>query len=364
MSDRNDFKHVYAVILAGGSGTRFWPLSRRTRPKQLLRLLGKRTLLEETVARLRGLVPPERTYIFTSQAVRNEIVRLLPRIPRAQIIAEPASRNTAPTLGLAAHEIHRRDADGVMVVLPSDHVIAKVEIFRRVLRAACLCAFVDGRSVVIGLKPTRPDTGYGYVRRGKMQGRAERQAVYEVEKFTEKPSLPVARRYVASGRYLWNGGMFIWRASTLLSNLQKLQPRMASGLERIARAGGAKSAQALRRLYPRLENISIDYAVMEKISQVYVVPAAIGWSDVGSWTVAYDLLPKDAERNVRPPDTLTLGAVGNIIVSPGKFVAAVGVQNLVIVETADALLVCARDKSQDVGRAVQEIKKRGRMDLL
>lgn len=364
MPNSSAFKHVYAVILAGGSGTRFWPLSRRKRPKQLLRLLGRETLLEQACARLRGVIPPERTYIFTNQLVRGEIVRLLPEIPPSQIVAEPAARNTAPTLGLAASEILRRDPDGVMVVLPSDHIITKPAAFRRVLRAGCRWAAVEGRSVVVGLKPTRPETGFGYVRLGPRAGHADGQRIYRVKRFTEKPALPVARRYVASRKYLWNGGMFIWRASTLAKNLERYQPRMARGLASIAHAGGVRSRQTMQRLYPRLEKISIDYALMEKISQVFVVPADIGWSDVGSWAVVYELSAKDRAGNVRPSQSLVLGAERNMIVAADKFVVAVGVRDLVIVETQNALLVCARERSQDVGKAVQEIEKRGRVDLL
>ncbi len=350
--------------MAGGSGTRFWPMSRRAKPKQLLRLLGQTTLLEETVERIRPLIPPQRIFIFTSEHVRREIVRLLPQIPQEQIIAEPAARNTAPTLGLAAHEILRRDPEGLMVVLPSDHVITKADEFRRVIRAACAWASQEGRSVVLGLKPSRAETGYGYVKQGEFAGRAEGKTIHEVEKFTEKPALPLARKYVASKRYLWNGGMFIWRAQTLISNFERFQPEMANGLEKIARAGGVRAQTVFARVYPTLEKISIDYALMEKISQVYVVPADIGWSDVGSWAVAYDLLSKDGDGNVRPADSLTLGSIGNLIVSPKKLVAAVGVSNLVIVETDDALLVCPRERSQDVGKAVQELEKRKRDDLL
>ncbi len=350
--------------MAGGSGTRFWPMSRRARPKQLLRLLGPTTLLEETVDRIRPLIPPRRIFVFTSEYVRREIVRLLPLVPPDQIIAEPAARNTAPTLGLAAHAILRRDAEGIMVVLPSDHVITKPEEFRRVIRAACAWASEEGCSVVLGLKPSRPETGYGYVKQGALAGRAESKAIYRVEKFTEKPALPLARKYVASRRYLWNGGMFIWRARTLLTNLERFQPDMAKDLEKIARAGGVKSRKVFTRVYPRLEKISIDFALMEKIPQVYLVPADIGWSDVGSWAVAYDLLPKDGAGNVLPPKSLALGATGNLVVSPKKLVAAVGVSNLVIVETDDALLVCSRERSQDVGKAVQELEKHKRDDLL
>jgi mannose-1-phosphate guanylyltransferase len=358
MKASTELDHVFAVILAGGSGTRFWPLSRRARPKQLLRLLGPKTLLEETAARICPLIPPERTFVFTSKLVQRGTARLLQNIPRDQIVAEPASRNTAPTLGLAAQEILRRDPEGIMVVLPSDHIIAKEAEFRAIIRTACRWASTAGRSVVLGLKPTRPETGYGYVKLGPLAGRAEGRGVYRVQKFTEKPDLRLARRYVRSRRYLWNGGMFIWRAQTLVDNFERFQPEMAKSLRRIARAGGVGARKIFARVYPRLEKISIDYALMEKISQVYVVPADIGWSDVGSWAVAYDLMGKDAEKNVRPLRSLALGSEGNLIFSPKKFVAAVGVRDLIVVETEDALLVCHRERSQDVGKAVQALEKR------
>ena len=359
---RNDlaaFAHVYAVILAGGSGTRFWPLSRRRHPKQLLELFGRGTLLEQTAARIRDIIPPERTYIFTNELVRDQIVRRLPGIPGRQIVAEPAARNTAPTIGLAARELLRRDPGAVMVVLPSDHVITKPGAFKQVLKAGCRFASTSGRSVTIGLKPTRPETGYGYVRLGPLVKRSEGQEIFEVRKFTEKPPAATAARYVASGDYLWNGGMFIWRASTLIRNLERFQPRMAAGLRRIAEAGGAKARGSLRRLYPRLEKISIDYALIEKIPDVYAVAADIGWSDVGSWAVAYELNRKDADGNVRPPRSLSFESRGNMIVSPRKFVITVDVQDLAIVETDDALLVCRLGRSQDVGKAVQEMERRG-----
>ena len=358
------FEHAYAVIMAGGSGTRFWPLSRRKRPKQLLELYGRGTLLEQTVARIADVIPPERTYIFTSEVLRDAIARSLPKIPRRQIVAEPARRNTAPAIGLAAHEILRRDSDGVMAVLPSDHVIRKPGAFRQVLKAGCRFAATEGRSVIVGLKPTRPETGYGYVRVGLIVKRQDAQDVFEVLEFTEKPAEETAARYIASGNYLWNGGMFIWRASTVIRNLERFQPRMAKGLAAIARAGGVRSSEALRRLYPRLEKISVDYALMEKVPSVFAVAADIGWSDVGSWAVAYELNPKDRDRNVRPRRSLCFNAQGNIIVSPKKFVAAVGVQNLAIIDTEDALLVCALDRSQDVGKAVQEMERLKLRELL
>jgi len=357
-------QHAFAVIMAGGSGTRFWPLSRQKSPKQLLALFGKGTLLEQTVERIQSLIAAERTYIFTNELLCEEVQRRFPGIPPDQVVAEPAARNTAPTIGLAAHEILRHDPDGLMVVLPSDHVIRKPGVFRRCLRAACRVGATEGRSVILGLKPTEPHTGYGYVRLGEKEDGLDGQEIFRVVRFTEKPPLKTARRYVASGRYLWNGGMFIWRASTLLSNLEECQPTMARGLTEIAATGGIRSPETLRRLYPRLEKISIDFALMERVSGVYAVAADIGWSDVGSWSVAYDLNPKDGHGNVRPGHTLCLGSQGNMIVSPDKFVVTVGVQDLIIVETGDALLVCARKHSQDVGKAVQELDAQGHQELL
>jgi mannose-1-phosphate guanylyltransferase len=358
------FEHAYAVVMAGGTGTRFWPLSRRKHPKQLLAFFGGGTLLEQTVSRLQPFIPPQRIYVFTNQAIWKEVRRRLPGIPASHVVAEPAGRNTAPTLGVAANEILKRDPDGLMVVLPSDQVIARPARFRQVLRAACQVASVEGRSVVVGLRPSRPETGYGYIRLGKREGPVSGQEVFRVEKFTEKPPLEMARRYVKSGRYLWNGGMFIWRASTLLRNFERHEPRMARQLDAIAAAGGVGNRRALCRLFPRLEKISIDYAIMEKISGIFVVAAEIGWNDVGSWTVVRELSPKDREGNVRPQRSLCLGSRDNIIISNKRFVVAVGVHNLAIVETDDALLVCACDQSQGVGKAVQELERLGLRDLL
>lgn len=355
-------RHVYAMILAGGSGTRFWPLSRRSRPKQLLKLFGKESLLAQTASRLKGLIPPDRIFVFTSESILGAVRRELPSVPRANIIAEPAARNTAPAIGLAAHAIARRDPDGIMVVLPSDHVIARVDIFRKALAAGCRAAG-DGRSVVIGIKPSRPETGFGYIRLGAQEGKRG-PAIFRVLEFTEKPPLAVARRYVRGGKHLWNAGMFIWKASTLLDNLERFQSRMAAGLRAIADAGGAQSPKTLKRLYPRLENISIDYALMEKIGNVSAVAADFGWNDVGSWAAAHELSPKDAQGNVRPAASLLVDARNNIIVSPRKFVAAAGIEDLVIVETPDALLICPLFRSQEVGKLVKEIERLGRANLL
>lgn len=356
-------EHAYAVLMAGGSGTRFWPLSRRKQPKQLLQIFGEGSMLEQAVARVSALIPAERIYTFTNTLLRSRIVKMLPQIPARQIVAEPAARNTAPTIGMAAHEILRRDPHGLMIVLPSDHVIARQEEFEKVLRAGCEWAREEGRSVTVGLRPTRPDTGFGYVRLGAHAASLQHQEIYRVREFKEKPPFTVARRYVLSGNYLWNGGMFIWKASTLIHNLKRFQPAMARQLAAIAARGGVRSA-AFKRLYPELEKISIDFALMERISDVYAVAADIGWSDVGSWAVAYELNPKNAHGNVAPQNSLALDSRGNLILAPRKFVVTVGVQNLVIVDTPDALLVGTLERCQDVGKAVQELEKLGHKHLL
>src|SRR5215472_6652180 len=349
------FDHAYAVILAGGSGTRFWPASRRERPKQLLEgVFGAGTLLERTAERIQALIPPERTFVFTNTLLREKIAALLPRIPPRQIIAEPAARNTAPSLGLAAQEVLRLDPEGMMVVLPSDHLIAKPAVFRRAIGAALRWAWTEGRSLLIGLKPTSAHTGFGYIRRRDLAAHLEGQKIYRVQSFKEKPSAALAAKYAASGDYLWNGGMFVWRASTLLENLRRFKPELARGLERIAQAGGAQSAKTLARVYPKLEKISIDYAVAEKADHVYVVAADLGWSDVGSWSEVYALRPKDAQGNVRPRRSFCLDAEGNLIVAD-KFVTAVGVRNLIIVDTPDAIVVTDRSRAQDIGKAVAEM---------
>jgi len=358
------FNHAYAVILAGGSGTRFWPASRRRRPKQLLEgVFGSGTLLERAVERIKPLIPAERTYVFTNTLLKRAIAKLLPRIPARQIVAEPAARNTAPSLGLAAHEILRRDPQGIMVVLPSDHLIRKVGVFRSVIRAAIQAGSVEGRSILIGMKPWAAHSGFGYIRLGSEIPAVAGHHIYGARTFIEKPKPETAAQYIASGEYLWNGGMFVWRASTLVANLARFKPKIARALDRIAAAGGAGSAATLARIYPKIEKISVDYAVAEHAHEVYVIPADMGWSDVGSWSEVYTLRRKDAHGNARPRRTLCYGSLGNLIIA-NKFVAAVDVQDLVIIETADAILVADRNRAQDVGKAVAQMEKKGWKELL
>jgi len=365
---------AHAVILAGGRGTRFWPRSRTRTPKQLLNIVGQLTMIQQTVGRLSPLFPPSSVWVVTNGEQAAEVRRQLPAVPARHILAEPVGRNTAAAIGLAAvHLLRAASPDALMAILPADHIIEPAERYRRIVRAALEVAARPGPGplVCLGIPPTRPDTGFGYIESAKASPResttrAERvsgEFVLAVRRFTEKPSLPRARRYVASGRYLWNAGMFFWRVSTFLSLLERLLPRTHSALLRLADTiGTPRYDAALRRIYPQLENISVDYAILEPASRdrrrspVFVLPAAIDWSDIGSWAAVYELLAAKPGENVSAGRLLALDATGNFLWSPHKLIAAVGVRDLVIVDTPDALLICPRDRAQDVGRIVKELE--------
>ncbi len=364
---------LYAVILAGGRGTRFWPRSRRKHPKQFMRLWGPSSLLQQTVARLRPLIPPSRTWVFTNKDLVREVARQLPGVPRAQIVAEPCQRNTAPCAGLAAEMIGTRDPDAVLGVFPADHAIRKPGRFRSVVRMAAKSA-AQGAIVVLGIEPRWPETGYGYVEFPNPPNLHDIR-LFPVKQFHEKPPLDVARRYLRARRFFWNSGMFFWTARTIREALRLYLPRTAEVLARIARKlpqnletgeGNALSRRQriLRQLYPKCENISVDYAVLEKAPRVVGIPCDIGWSDVGSWNALYDLLPQDGQGNALRTEALLFDSKGLLVDVPGKLVAGIGLENLVIVETADALLVARRQRSQDVSRIVKELEAARRSDLL
>jgi mannose-1-phosphate guanylyltransferase len=362
---------AHAVILAGGRGTRFWPRSRMRTPKQLLNIVGHRTMLEQTLERLTPLFPPSRIWIVTNEEQAAAVRRQVRGVPAGNILAEPAGRNTAAAIGLAAVHIARRSPRALMAVLPADHFIAQAARYRRIVRAALEVAHRGPHLVVLGIPPTRPDTGFGYIERGRHAARAAGQPVFAVRRFTEKPALPLARRYVASGRFDWNAGMFFWSARNYLAALEQFLPATRRALERLAGSMGTRGySRALRRIYPRLKNISVDYAVMEPATRpgsrwrVFVLPAEVGWTDIGSWAAVYELLARRRGENVSVGDVLALDAAGNFLWSPEKFVAAVGVRDLVVVETPDALLICPRDRAQDVGKVVKELERRKRRELL
>jgi mannose-1-phosphate guanylyltransferase len=358
------------VLLAGGRGTRFWPRSRMRTPKQLLNIAGRETMLRETFARLAPIFSARHFWAVTnaeqSAAVRHE----LRGVPASHILSEPVGRNTAAAIGLAAIHLAKEHGDALMAVVPADSYVADPRRYRALVRAALELARTPGNLIVLGIPPTRPEIGYGYIERGNVAARPIGVAAYAVRRFTEKPSHAVARRYVASGKYLWNAGMFFWRASTFLENLRRYLPATHAALLSLSKTIGERDYEsALRRIYPRLENISVDYAVMEPATRangacVSVIPAKIGWSDIGSWAAVYELLASKPGANVSAGPFFTIDSAGNYFWSPKKFVAAIGVRDLVLVETDDAILLCPRDRSQDVGKIVKWLEKSGKKELL
>ena len=354
----------YPVILAGGRGTRFWPLSRKRMAKQLLPLNSSKSMIQETVERLLPLAKANQFWIITNGDLRDAIVRQCKGLAKKQIIAEPAGRNTAPAIGLAAFLLARRDPDAVIGMFPSDHVILNEKRFREDIKRAARIAAGGKNIVVIGIPPTRSETGYGYIE----VGGASRDGLLQVRRFTEKPLPEVAEQFVKAGNFFWNSGMFIWSANTLADALREHLPKTAPLLEEIAASYGSRSFErTLARLYPKCENISIDYAVLEPRSAkgegksgIYCIPASFGWNDLGSWTALYEhrcANKNDGENVIAAQQSFTLNAKGNFIHS-SKFVAAVGVNNLVIVETDDALLITTHEHAQDVGKVVKHLDEK------
>jgi mannose-1-phosphate guanylyltransferase len=354
--------HNYGLILAGGRGTRFWPRSRKRSAKQVLDVAGGGSLIQATVARLAPVIAPQRMWILTNEYLRRTIIRQLPEVPPEQILAEPEQRNTAPAIGLAAQILRSLDPDAVMGVFPSDHVVGKPARYRGVLKAA-LKGAAGGNLMVVGIQPRWPETGYGYIEfpRGTKPG----AAALPVQHFHEKPELANAKGYLAAGNFYWNSGMFFWRADVLLDELRSHLPRTASVLASLPRFGSRRFRGALKQAFPLCENISIDYAVLEKAARVSGIAAPdFGWNDVGSWNAVYELLARDACGNVADASSICLDSHDNFVDARGKVVALVGVRDLIVVDTPDALLVAARDHAQQVGEVVKALEKRERHDLL
>ena len=357
-------KNFYPVILAGGSGTRFWPRSRQKRAKQVLALNGKDTMIQQTVARLLPLADTKRFYVITNGNLDDVIRKQLNKLDKKHILAEPAARNTAPAIGLAAFMLERIDPKAIIGMFPADHVIADEKSFRSDLEKAIQVAAAGENIVVMGIQPTRPETGYGYIETGAPVD----PKLLRVRRFTEKPDLATAEKFVAAGNYFWNSGMFVWSARTLVNAMREHLPQTTPILEEIAKTFGSRKFEStFEKLYPKVENISIDYAVLERrsakgenASNLYCIPTNFGWNDLGSWTALYEHNAKDGigmKNVIEGTGAYELNAKGNFVYAPGKFVATVGVNNVVVVETEDAILITTRENSQDVGKVVNHLKE-------
>ncbi|MBI3271649.1 MAG: mannose-1-phosphate guanylyltransferase [Planctomycetes bacterium] len=351
---------LHAVVMAGGVGSRFWPRSRRSVPKQFIPLVGKRPLVRETVDRIADLVPPERVLVVTNEAHVARAREALPELPAANVIAEPVGRDTAPCIGLAATILEARDPEAIMVALPADHFIRPREKLLQSLRAACDHALRSDALILFGIRPTSPATGYGYMWKGEKAAEIRGAAAYRVRGFIEKPVQAKARELVATGEHFWNSGIFLWRAAAILAAIRRHAPELGRELDGVRDALGTPGeAAALRAAYARCPRISIDYAVLEKAEDVVMLEATYEWDDVGSWRSMEDILAKTEDGNVVLARHCGVDTSNSIILGEDHLIATVGVSDLIIVHTKDATLICHKDRAQDVKKLVEKLEKEG-----
>lgn len=358
---------MYIVLMAGGVGTRFWPLSRRETPKQLLSIVGSKTMLRLTFERIRSLTDVANILIITGKELKKSVESQLPEIPADNIIGEPVGRNTAPCIGLAAAIISARgDADQPMVVLPADHLISQVRNFQTILKLGVAFAAEQNTLLTIGIKPSYPETGYGYIQIGKEVHTRKGRKIYRVKTFAEKPNPETAERFLKSGDFLWNSGMFIWRTDAILAEIDEHLPELHEDLLKIQKSVRSKSfSRVVSDVYSRTKSISIDYGVMELAANVGVIESDFEWNDLGSWEAVYNISPKDKNQNVvNARDSIILNSSKNYFYSKKKIIAAVDVQNLVVVEMDDAILICRRDQSQNVKDVVELLSRQGKNKYL
>ncbi|HPW18483.1 MAG TPA: sugar phosphate nucleotidyltransferase [Candidatus Aminicenantes bacterium] len=352
-------RDIRAVILAGGRGARFWPLGRRSRPKQFLSITGPDPMLLDTVRRVRPVVPPRRLTLVADAAQTRAARKLLPRLPASCFLVEPEARNTAPALMLATARVWLDDPEAVVAVLPADHLIRDENRFRRVLRAAAEAAAREDALITFGVRPTYPATGYGYIRHDRCRGRRRSGVVfYPVLGFKEKPNLALADEYLASGDYAWNSGMFLWRAGVFAGKLERFAPGLVPAWKGMVEALRSKSQARLRAAFARAPALSIDYALMERAEGVLVADGDFGWSDVGAWSTLLEVWPRDARGNTSRGETLALESRGCLVWNPGRLTALVGVRDLIVVDAGDALLVCDASLDQKVKDVVEALERK------
>lgn len=356
---------LHGVIMAGGSGTRFWPESRKNRPKQLLTIAGKRTMIRATVERILPQVPFPRIMVVTGVAHADEIRNQIPELAQGMVVSEPVGKNTAPCIALAAYKLRKTDPDGIMAVLPADHLIQNEEGFREALAIASEAARAGDRLVTFGIVPHRPETGYGYIQLGPAEREIRDKTFYRVHRFVEKPDLPRAEEYVASGNYLWNSGMFIWHVQAITRAFETYLPGMSALMEDILPAlNTPDEPEAIARVYADVQSISIDYGIMEKADNVLTLPIDVGWSDVGSWASLDEVWECDTNGNAAKGQCVIIESKRCVVSSPRKLTAVIGLEDLVVVDTADALLVCRKDRAQDVRQLQELLKELGYEKLL
>ncbi|MCA9735579.1 MAG: mannose-1-phosphate guanylyltransferase [Deferribacteres bacterium] len=356
---------MFGLIMAGGTGTRFWPKSREQFPKQLLKIHGERTMIQQTIDRLEPLIELKNIFIVALPIHKDKILEQLPGLPEKNIIVEPLGKNTAPCIGLGALFLRKIDPEAVMAVLPADHLILNEKQFIDDLAHAGALAKKSNALITLGIQPTFPATGYGYIQYDNKQIEEGDHKAYKVKAFAEKPNFETACRFMDSGDFLWNSGCFVWKAETILNEIELHLPTMADGLDDVDKAiGTSEEEETIERVYKQIRNISIDYGVMEQSENVYVIPGDFGWNDVGTWSEVYKIRNKDADGNVTSDKHILIDSNGCLVEGNDKVIALVGMQDTIVVDTEDAMLICPKDRSQDVRQVIDMLKRKKYMDLL
>jgi len=352
--------------MAGGQGTRFWPLSRADRPKQFLKLTDdQKTMLQQTVSRVKGLVKPEQVFIATNERYKQPVTEQLPEIPEENVIIEPFKRDTAPSIGLASLYIEKKYPGSIMLVLPADHLIKDEERFIEILKKAVMVAVADENLVTIGIQPTHPETGYGYIHAGECCHTIDDDPVYKVQEFTEKPDYRTAKMFMESGKYLWNSGMFVWQVNTILNRFKEYMPELYQSLEKMKRSLGTDlETRVIRSEFEKIKGISIDYGIMEKAENIFVIPGDFGWDDLGSWPALERVKKVDENGNIVFGKHYGLDTKNAIIHSLDKVVTTIGLKDIVIVDTKEAILICDKKRAQEVKEIREILQKDGLEDCL